>query len=375
MNRRDALAALGSVAGVALLGGSARADGGASPVDVSPKAARLYQNALVFDANLSPPLQDKFPFPKAMLDMVRQSGVTAMKTSLGGFEGKFEDTVDEISFFQRLFEEYPDVFMQVRRHRDFADAKRTKRVGVILSFEAVSPLEGKIDRIELFRGLGVRVMQLTYNKASPFGTGVLGDPKGSLTPLGAKAVAAMNTQGVALDLSHSNEPTSFAALKITSKPALITHAGCTAVHPHPRNKSDALMRALAQKGGVIGIYDLCYLTASPKQPDLDDYMAHMIHALNVCGEDHVGIGSDSALGPWDTSPAATAAYNKNEAERHKQGVAAPEEDRPLYVIGLNTPRRSEIIADALLKRGYSTKVAEKVLGLNFTDALGRIWQG
>jgi membrane dipeptidase len=374
MNRRDTLAALGSVAGVALLSGRAGATDGVSPENVSPAAARLYQNALVFDANLSPPLQDKFPFPKAMLDMIRQSGVTAVKTSLGGFEGSFEETVDEISFFQRVFEEYPDVFLQVRRHRDFAEAKRTKRMGVLLSFEAVSPLEEKIDRIELFRGLGVRVMQLTYNKASPFGMGVLGDPKGSLTALGAKAVAAMNAQGVAIDLSHSNEPTSFEVLKISSKPALVTHAGCAAVHPHPRHKSDALLRALAQKGGVIGIYDLCYLTASPKQPDLDDYMAHMVHALNVCGEDHVGIGSDSGLEPWDTSPAATAAYNKNEAERHKAGVAAPEEDRPLYVIGLNTPRRSEIIADALLKRGYSARVAEKVLGLNFTNALGRIWQ-
>lgn len=298
MNCRDTLAALGSVAGLTLLGGSARGASGASPVDVSPAAARLYKNALVFDANLSPPLQDKFPFPQSMLDMIRQSGVTAVKTSLGGFEDSFEDTVDAISFFQRVFEEYPDVFLQVRRHRDFEEAKRTKRMGVLLSFEAVSMLEDKIDRIELFRGLGVRVMQLTYNKASPFGTGVLGDPTGSLTPLGAKAVAAMNAQGVAIDLSHSNEPTSFAVLKITSKPALVTHAGCAAIHPHPRHKSDALLRALAQKGGVIGIYDLCYLTASPKQPDLNDYMAHMIHALNICGEDHVGIGSDSGLEPW-----------------------------------------------------------------------------
>jgi membrane dipeptidase len=374
MNRRDTLAALSSVAGVALLSGRAHAADGVSPENVSPAAARLYKNALVFDANLSPPLQDKFPFPQSMLDMVRQSGVTAVKTSLGGFDNGFADTVDEIAFFQRVFEEYPDVFLQVRRHRDFEEAKRTKRMGVLLSFEAVSPLEEKIDHIELFRNLGVRVMQLTYNKASPFGTGVLGDPKGSLTPLGAKAVAAMNTQGVAIDLSHSNEATSFEVLKISSRPALITHAGCSAIHPHPRNKSDGLLRAVAQKGGAVGIYDLCYLTASPKQPDLDDYMAHMLHALNICGEDHVGIGSDSALGPWDTSPAAVAEYNKNEDQRHKAGVAAPEEDRPLYVIGLNTPRRSEIIADALLKRGYTARVAEKVLGLNFTNALARIWQ-
>jgi membrane dipeptidase len=340
---------------------------------VSAEAAGLYDRALVFDANLSPPLQDKFPFPKAMLDMVRQSGVTACKTSLAGIDQNFEDTVAECGAFQRIFEEYPDVFLQVRRHADFEDAKRSKRMGMILSFESVAMLEDKVERIELFRDLGVRVMQLTYNKASPFGTGVLGDPHGRLTPLGRKAVAAMNAQGVAIDISHSNEATSFDVLKASAPAVLITHAGCAAIHAHPRNKSDALLRAVAQKGGVVGIYDLCYLTASPKQPTLDDYMAHMTHALSVCGEDHVGIGSDSALGPWDTSPAGVAEYAKVEEARHKAGVAAPEEDRPLYVIGLNTPRRSEIIADALLKRGYKPRAVEKVLGLNFTNALGRIW--
>lgn len=342
---------------------------------VSVGASALYDRALVFDANLSPPMQDKFPYPKAALDVVRKSGVTAVKTTLGGFDDNFEDTLQAISIFQRAFEEYPDVFMQVRGHADFAEAKRRKVMGIVLSFEGVAMLEGKIDRITLFRGLGVRVMQLSYNKESPFGTGVLGDARAGLTPLGRKAIAEMNATGVALDLSHANEATSFGALAASSKPALITHAGCASVYAHPRNKSDALLHAVAKKGGVVGIYDLPYLTPSPKQPTLDDYMAHMTHALDVCGEDHVGVGSDSGLEAWDTSPAAMAQFKKDEEARHKAGVAAPGEDaRPLYVLGLNTPRRSEVIADALLKRGYKVRVAEKVLGLNFIDALGRIWQ-
>jgi membrane dipeptidase len=180
----------------------------------------------------------------------------------------------------------------------------------------------------------------------------------------------MNKQGVAIDISHANEATSNDVLALSKPPVLITHAGCKAVHDHPRNKPDALLKAVADKGGVIGIYDLPYLTASPKQPALDDYMAHMTHALSVCGEDHVGVGSDSALNAWDMS---AEDFKKMEDYRHKTGVAAPEEDRPMYVEGLNTPRRSEVIADALLKRGYPPRVAEKVLGRNFVDALGRIW--
>ncbi len=369
MNRRDALATMGATVALAAFSQSARADGA-----VSSDAAALYNRAIVFDANLNPPFQDKFPFPKASLDMVRQSGVTAVKTSIGGFDNNFEDTLAEIALLQRIMEEYPDVFAQVRKHSDFATCKRDGRLGVMFSFEQVTALDGKVDRIELFRDLGVRVMQLSYNKTSPFGTGVLGDVKAGLTDLGRKAVAAMNKNGVAIDLSHSNEATSFDALKASTRPALITHAGCAAIYAHPRNKSDALLRAVANKGGVVGIFDLPYLTPSPKQPALDDYMAHMTHALNVCGEDHVGIGSDSALAAWDTSPAAMAAFQKDEADRKKAGVAAPGEDaRPMYVLGMNTPRRSEVIADALLKRGYKARAVEKVLGLNFTDALERIW--
>ncbi len=367
ISRRGMIAAMGAWAGLSAV---ARAEG-----PVSAEATSLYDRALVFDANLIPPLQEKFPYPTAIRDLVRRSGVTAMKTSLGGFDHNLADTVAEIAFYQRAFEEYPDLFMQVRRYADFAEAKTQKRMGVVLSFESVEMLEGKIERIELFRGLGVRVMQLSYNKASPFGVGVLGDPAAGLTELGRKAVAAMNEQGVAIDISHANETTAFDVLKASSLPALVTHGGCAAIYANPRNKSDALLRAVADKGGVVGIYDLPYLAPSPKQPTLDDYMAHMTHALDICGEDHVGIGSDTELEAWDTSPAAMAAFEKDEEERRKAGVAAPGEDgRPLYVIGLNTPRRSEVIADALLRRGYKPAAVEKVLGRNFTDALGRIWR-
>jgi membrane dipeptidase len=341
--------------------------------NVAPAAHALYEKSFVYEGNGFPPVQDKFPFPPGMIAMTKNCGVNAIKCSLGGFNDSFEDTMAELAFFARIIEEYPDLYMQVRRHSDFAECKKSGRMGILYSFEQVTALDGKVERIELFRDLGVRVMQLSYNKESPFGTGVLGDPKGRLTDLGKKAVEAMNTQGVALDLSHSNEATAMDAAAASTKPVLITHAGCKAIHDHPRNKSDAMLRTIADKNGVVGIYDLCYLTASPKQPTLDDYMAHMTHALKICGEDHVGIGSDSSIAPWDTSPESLAAFQKDEDNRHKAGVAAPEEDRPNYVIGLNTPRRCEVIADALLKRGYKASAAEKVLGANSVSAFERIW--
>lgn len=367
MNRRN-FVATGSLAAFGL--------GTIATAAVAPSTAanKLYRRALVLDCNLSPGLGEKLPLPQSDLDLYRSCGVTVMKTTLGGYDNSFEDTIADIALFQQVVELHPDVFMQVRHARDFAIAKRDKKLGIILSFEGVGMLEGKLDRIALFRQLGVRVMQLSYNLTSPFASGVLA-PAGApgLTELGHSAVMKMNELGVAIDVSHANPATTRDVIAASSRPVLITHAGCAAVHPHPRNKTDEQLRAVVQKGGVVGIYDLPYLTASPHQPQVRDYIDHMAHALKVCGEDHVGIGSDQSVQPFDTSPKAMQEFEELEAKRHAAGVAAPEEDRPLYVVGLNTPNRCEVIADALLKRGYSERVAEKVLGSNFVRAFTEIW--
>lgn len=342
---------------------------------ISSVARAVWRRSVVLDCNLAPPISvDTFPQPQETLDAARNSGVSAIKTSMGGFGAPFEETLAEVAFFQRLIEAHPDHFCQIRSATDIARAKRERKLGIIFSFESVAALEDKIDRINLFRDLGVRVMQLSYNLPSPFGAGVLSPADSGLTELGRQAVARMNEVGVALDLSHANAATTSAAMEVSTKPVLITHAGCSAVHPHPRNKTDDQLRALAGKGGVVGIYDLFYLTPPPRQPNVDDYIAHMVHALNVCGEDHVGIGSDTSFVPFALSDADRAAWLAETARRQAAGVAAPEEDGRLpYTEGLNRADRTLVIADALLRRGYRSRVVEKVLGANFTRAFAEIW--
>src|SRR5690606_15599594 len=110
-----------------------------------------------------------------------------------------------------------------------------------------------------------------------------------------------------------------------------------AVYVHPRNKSDAVLRAVADKGGVVGLYELSYISAGPQQQSIDDYLAHLLHALSVCGEDHVGIGSDAILTPFDTSPESMAEWNASIEARRAAGVAAPGGGRPPFVEGLNRP--------------------------------------
>jgi len=371
MDRREFALSAGALLAAGAVSGSAWAYDGA----ISSRARSLYRRATVLDANLGPPLtSDQLPLAQETLDLARNSGVSAIKTSMGGFNAPFEETLAEIAFYQRLIEAHPDYFRQIRNVGDIAAAKRARQVGIIFSFESATCLEDKVERIDLFRNLGVRVMQLSYNTPSPFGAGVMSPADASLTDLGREAIARMNETGVALDLSHANPATTNAAIEASTKPVLITHAGCTAVHDNPRNKSDEVMRAVAEKGGVFGVFDLFFIAPSPRQPNVDDYIAHMTHALNVCGEDHVGIGSDTSFGTMELSVEEQAGWNAETQRRIAAGVAAPEEDGRLpFTEGLNRPDRALVIADALLDRGIAPRVVEKVLGANFIRAFGEIW--
>lgn len=343
------------------------------PPEVSAKAAELYRSSFVLDCNTlaSIGFQLTGDEEEAKLKAVRDSGITVLKSTLGGPNGTFDQTKADIAAADQLIEKRPDLFLKVRSHGDLQRAHQQRKVGVIFSFEAATMLEHKVERIEQFRNLGVRIMQLTYNRRSPFAVGCLDGDEQGLTELGREAVAKMNKLGVALDLSHANTKTIAEGITTSKKPPIVSHSGCRSVHLHPRNLEDREMKALANKGGVMGVYMLPYLTPSPKQPTLDDYMRHMEHALKICGEDHVGIGTDVPFRRVTESD--LEGLRKQLEQRKAAGVSAPGEDRPPYIPDLNTPRKIEIVVDALLKRGYTSRIVEKVLGANFKRVFAEIW--
>lgn len=357
------------------LGFQALARGADAPklAPTSAAAAQLYSKAFVFDANCLPALGGLCCHEHTAegLAILRESGITALKSTLGGYDGSFETTISDIADTQGMFDRLGEHFIKVTRHDDLVRAKAEGKLAVVLSFETASMLGDKLDRIDLFRKLDVLVMQLSYNHKSPFGCGCLdGDTEG-LTPLGREAIARMNTLGVALDLSHANTATTAQAIAASNKPVVMTHTGCRSVYRHPRNKEDREMKALADKGGVMGVYMLPYLTEDTRQPMLEDYMRHMAHALDVCGEDHVGIGTDSMFATVTDEDIKDAL--KNFKERAARGVGAPGENRPPYIPDINTPRKLEYVADAMLRRGYGASVVDKVLGLNFSRVYKDIW--
>ncbi len=331
----------------------------------------LYEKSIVIDS-LSAPFVDMDVTPdRATFQAVRNSGITAINCTISTPD--LDGTINILGLIQKLVNEHPDAFAIVRQQSDIAACKREGKIGIMLGFQYTRFLEDDTGRIATFRNLGVRIMQLTYNRRSNFGDGCLEPENGGLTKAGIDAVHTMNDIGVAVDLSHSGYRTTSDGIAQSRKPVLISHSGCAEVYAHPRSKPDNILKALADRGGYFGVYLMPYLVASPTVPTRQHVLDHLVHAIHVCGSDHVGIGSDGSIQKVIITPEQKAAFEKDAAQRKAAGISAPGEDRFPYVPDLDGPDHMEVIADELSKRGQPASVIEKVLGANFQRIIGEIW--
>eukprot|EP01032_Pedospumella_encystans_P019861 gene19861-22574_t len=195
-----------------------------------------------------------------------------------------------------------------------------------------------------------------------------------LTPFGRDVVQALNRHRVLVDLSHSGERTCLDAIAASSQPVAITHTGCRAVTDLPRNKTDRELRMVADKGGFVGIYFMPFL-AIGRQPMAADLVAHLEHAINLCGEDHVGIGTDGYVSGIDDMPAYMRGLEKEVAQRRASGIGATGEraDIVTFLPDLTGPDKFWKLADLLAKRGHNASRIDKILGLNFLRTAGGVW--
>ena len=333
--------------------------------------AELYKQAVVMDSLCGPFVDiEAVPSPEAVA-AVRQSGITAVNFTISAPD--FEGTIKNLAALQMHLEKFPEALAIIRQHSDIARAKRDGKIGIIPGFQYTAFFEEDTGRIEVFRKLGVRIMQVTYNNRNAFGDGCLEPGNAGLSRAGIAVVKRMNDLGVAVDLSHSGYRTTAEAISTSSKPVLVSHAGCAAVYAHPRNKPDEILKSLADRGGYFGVYLMPYLVASPTVPTRQHVLDHLVHAINVCGADHVGIGSDGSIQKVVLTPAQKAEFDADIARRKKLGIGAPGEDRYPYVPDLTGPDYMQIIAEELARRGQPSSVIVKVLGANFQRVLGDIW--
>jgi membrane dipeptidase len=255
--------------------------------------------------------------------------------------------------WERLLAAHPGFFLRIDTAADLDRARAEQRVGLLVGFQNADHF-AEVGDVERFHRLGQRVSQLTYDRRNRVGTGCREAVDAGLTPFGADVVAAMNRVGMAIDVSHCGERTTLDTFAASRRPVLVTHANCQALVPgHPRCKSDAVLRALAAQGGVIGITAVRAFVRQPEPASVEDLLDHFEHVARVAGVEHVGLGSDVDV----------------EGRDPRTG-----RERPAYAIrGLDHARRTFTVVEGLLRRGWRDDHVELALGGNFRRALGEIW--
>jgi len=374
LDRREFLALAGASAVAAPF--AARAAAGYS--------ADAYARAIVIDSLGGPGDFDAAASPDAPLSAravadARASGLTAVNltvSAVGNGPRRFEETIANIARADQELALHPDVFMRVLAARDLRAAKDSHRLGFIYGFQDTSMLEGDLTRLELFAGLGVRIVQPTYNRRNLMGDGCLEPADGGLSLLGRELIAALDKQRLLLDLSHAGPRTIAEGIAAARGPLAITHTACRSLADLPRNTSDESLRALAAKGGVAGIYFMCFLRSSG-QPHAGDLIRHIEHAVDVCGEDHVGLGTDGLISAMPLDDAFRKAHREEVARRVKAGISAPGESPDVLNVipEYNSPQRFLLLADELAGRGWPASRIEKLIGGNFARLFGEVWGG
>ncbi|HHY08683.1 MAG TPA: membrane dipeptidase [Corynebacteriales bacterium] len=341
-------------------------------------ALKAYKEAIVFDGLLTWGNLDHLDAAEQIL----KGGITVGNFTVAHWPHNFTKGVANVIRYRKTVSENPHLFKLVECIEDIEKAKALGKLGVILGFQDAKPIEDDLDNLEVYYALGVRIIQLTYNAQNYVGSGCCELSYGKLTYFGRKVVRRMNELGIAIDLSHCADETTMDAIETSEKPVLITHSSTRALcNAYGRNKADDQIRALASKGGAIGIcLSPSFTKRNPETLEVlpstvEDVVDHMEHVINLVGIDHVGWGSDLCV-KWiekkQTPPTSSLRHWRPlRPDVFGKGPTEYYDPRPE---GLGTHLEMINIARCLARRGYGKEDIKKVLGGNFVRVLKEIWQ-
>lgn len=316
------------------------------------------------------------------LQAVRDCGLTGVVVTVMAFgksswrydDTRFEAAKKTLADYRTVIDRYPELLMSIGGRDDLERARRERKIGVIATMQGTEMIGEDLDRIAVYREHGMRVIQLTHNLRNLVGDGSLEPGNAGLSRFGHELVERLNAERIVVDLAHGGQRTTREGILASRQPVVISHSGCRALADTPRLVGDAELKLMADRGGVVGIIFWPYLREHGQQT-ADDVIRHIDHAIGVCGEDHVGIGTDLAVAPARITP--TFGEENAEGMRHaiKMGVFAPdrETDTTLFPSDLNTARRFDVLAAKLAACGYGDARIEKIIGGNFARVMGDIW--
>ncbi|MDQ7857948.1 MAG: dipeptidase [Armatimonadota bacterium] len=244
-----------------------------------------------------------------------------------------------IEAFRASVEASPEAVVHATTVASIEEACGAGKVAAVLSVENGDALGGRLEALDDLYRQGVRMLGLTWNPSNPLGDGVLGRQHGGLTDLGRAVVRRMEELGMVIDASHLSEASFWDLMDVARGPVVASHSNAWALHPHPRNLTDAQLRAIAQRGGVVGVnFYPGFLGAA----SLDRVLDHIEYMATVMGADHVALGSD-----YDGIPQAPA--------------------------GLEDASKLPNLSAGLRARGHAPEHIHKILGGNALRVFRQVW--
>ena len=298
----------------------------------------------------------------------KDCGINVFHIAIGtGGPDAYLETLKFLSGYDSFLARHDAWFARVDTPSRLDGIKASGKVGILLGIQNSEHFR-KVDDVDYFYGLGQRVAQLTYNARTLIGNGSTERRDDGLSDFGVAIVERMNKVGMAVDVSHCGDTTTLDAFQASKKPVLITHANCRALNPnHPRCKTDEAIKAMAAKGGVMGITEVRMFVSPTEPTGLDAMLDHYDHVRKLVGVEHVGVGSDIDLLGYDAMP-------PDEYKQLKAGYKSSYGFRDkIDIDGYTFAKRPFDLAEGLIRRKYGDADVEAILGGNFRRVLKEIW--
>ena len=273
---------------------------------------------------------------------------------------------------------------------DITRAHREGKVAVVHTMEQASAIDRDVDRIDFLFGLGVRSMGLVYSESNMLGSGCYEIGDGGVTDYGYDAITRMNRTGILLDISHAGVRTAMEAIEASDKPVFMSHCGSRTLTNSTRFLPDEVLKACAEKGGIVGGVTAGSAPRTKKHPEasIEGTLDHIKYLMEILGADHVGVGPDTMWGDhaglYRKSPGSRGGLRhtgrpsltrqRPETETVNQLLTLMELVKDVdHVKGLKSPSEFTNIIRGLVRDGYSDDEIKKVVGLNGMRVIKQCW--
>jgi membrane dipeptidase len=324
-------------------------------------ARRLIDAVPVWDHHACMPLRPQDPSFLPQLARHKAAGFDAITVNIGFGEQDPEEHLRMIAAMRHWLLARPDDYLLLLEADDIERARATGRLAVGFDIEGANAVGDQLSLIQLYYDLGVRWMLMAYNTANRVGGGCQ-DEDGGLTPFGRAVVAEMERVGMQVCVSHTGHRTVRDIFDVATQPVIFSHSNCAALHPHPRNISDDLIRACAATGGLVGINGVGIFLGH-NDISSQTYARHVDHVVQLVGPAHVSIALDYV-------------FDTRELEEHVEKMKATFPPGLGYELGARfvPPEQLEEIVATLQGWGYSDADLAALLGGNLLRLAQQVWK-